>query len=1298
MPRRAWWPSPALLVFAVLSSVGCGGQGCSCLAPIPGGFPAAQRTGNAGQIRLTQTGLASLTADPAALLSAVTGGGPLEFDVPASCGGNPAVCCPGGNPVSPCGPIVIDLTAHPGDMPRLELHPVEGASKLNVTVRARVKTRSDIPVNIPIVGDCGIKFDTAPGPTPDIKIDVPLSFVQDGAASTTRIEAGDAVISQLTADDVHLTGSFGCQLASLGLGSFVSTLSSTFADAIKGAINDQLCKACPSGDVAECGPFASSCDSNVCQESGKCLQELGTSGRLTGDAAFGSLSPGTTGAIDVYEVAGGYATTNDNGLALGLLGGMLPAGAPRDRCGPPATPPAPVQIPQSAYFQGNTRPDTGAPYGIGIGIHQNQLDRFAYSAYDGGLLCLTVGTRTVSLLTSDTFGLFLPSLTNLVDGTTAPMAIGIRPQSPPTIVLGKNTFVDDGMGGQTVGEPLLDLTFHGLELDFFAQVEDQYVRLFTLVADLHLPVGLQVDPTGAITPVLGDVMGAFSNLQVKNSRALTETPEELENIFPMLLDLALPQLAGGLGSFQVPSLGGLQISVSDITAVDNKTFMAIYGELRPAMMKPAPVETEATLVGLAAPPTAVFADARKWKRGLRPRATLRLGGSADAGDLEWSVRIDDGLWSAWSGEATRVVSSDRFWLQGKHTIEVSARRRGQPLSADPTPVVLEADFDTIAPEAVIEQDGDTIRIGGTDAVSAPDALTVRWRWPDGDWQTAPAPVDVAAGGHAVADLQVEVIDEAGNVSPTRGSAAKPAPFHGAPGEGGCTCAAGSRPGDGLGFGAMALVVGLVLGRRGGRAGSSGLRTKPSGKRTKRAAARALASVAIVVAAGSMPACDCGSDAPCGDQACLPGAVEHGVLGKWNAAAHDGGRTVFTTYDESLGDLVLGTLGGDTSSIDYAVVDGIPDETPTHDPGTYRGGIETPGPDVGAYSSVAFAGGKVWVAYQDRDRHALRFAREVSAGKFSAHDVDVPAGGERIGAFASLAVRPAGGAAIAYLVSGVAAADGSRTTELRLALTGDPAPNGTSAWSVSTVASAPTSCAGLCGAGQACAAPAADGEPEVCVTASNDCTPACANDEVCVAGACRAQVTGVSDTTPGGLGFPSAVALPDGRLAVVYYDRVRSALVASVGPAGGAASETVLDDAGDRGMWADAIADDAGTIHVVYQEAHGDQVFYTTLGAAPGTPELVDDGQRTGDRPHNVGAGAALYLVGGAPHVVYQDALDQALVSAVRGDAGWTHTELDAGTHLDGFHIAVPHDGGVIVTDALDVNAGPPTTLATRPAP
>ncbi len=1274
--RRGIAPAVYLLAFVL---AGCSGDGCSCLTPIPGGFPAAQRTPNAAQIRVSQTGLQAVTADPAALISGLTGG-PLTFEAPANCGGSPATCCPGGNPVSPCGPIVIDLVRQPGDQPRLVLTPVANQSRLDVTLRARVRTMMDIPVNIPLVGDCGIKIDTTAGSVDDLRVDLPVNFVQDAMAGTTRIDIPNVTITQLASEDVTLTGNFGCTIASLGLGVFLGTLTSTFQDAIRDAITEQTCKACPSGNVSECGSFATACTNNVCmKDANTCLQELGVAGRLAG----AGLLPGAGGAMDLYEVLGGYATTNSNGLALGMLGGMLPAGQMRDRCGPPATAPARVTIPQSNFFQGNTRPDNSQTFDVAIGVHESQLDNFAYAGYDGGILCMTVGASTVDLLTTDTFALFLQSLPNLSGGSRG-MAVGLRPQKPPTIELGLNTFMDDGNGGRVVDEPLLDLRFEQLEVDFFAQIEDQYIRIFTLVADVHLPIGLEAGADGSLTPVLGDVDGAFTNLTVKNSEPLVESPAQLAAIFPMILDLALPQLIGGLGAFQVPEIGGLSISVTSITAVDNKAFLAIFGELMPASSpRPQPVETTAVILGQELPGTEIFDNPERWTKERRPRYELALGGSEP--DLEWSVRVDQGTWSAWSPSPRRTLSSNLFWMQGKHTIEVRSRRPGQPDSVDQTPVQLDPIIDTIAPEPVLETNGSIIRIGGKDTVSG-EKLIGRWRLRKGDWHEVELPAEVKLGNASPIELDVEVYDEVGNMAPTRGSTALfRADFHGAPGESGCNCGAS---GDPRGAAVLFVIVGLLLARRRRAAART-----PLGRWSRR--------LAVLVVGAVLPACNCGGSPPCGDVDCLPGEVLQGPIGRWNAIAGDGNRTVITTYDTTLGDIVLADVsaGGELS---YHVVDGVPDETPIYDPSGYRGGIEGTGPDVGAWTAVGLSGGLVRAAYQDRERKALRYAVETSRDHFATHDVDVPEGTEVIGLHTSMAMGSSG-PAIAYLATGVIGAMGTRVTELRLARASSMSPNNPGDWDIAVIASAPSSCAGLCG-NQACVVPAMDGAPQTCVAPSGTCNPACADTDVCVANVCREEVPDPKiEDIPGGIGlFPTVLAMPDGRLVIVHYDRVRTALVAHSESSAGSGSfaETLLDgqDGADDGMWATAAVDATGTIHIAYQDALGDQLLYTTYGSSPGTPVVVDDGVRQGDRTHSVGAGAVIWISNGAPFIAYQDGTTSNLVTATKSGTTWTHSDMATGDLLDGFHIAALPGGGRLVWDQLDKTHSPPHVLSTVTAP
>ncbi|MEZ4400131.1 MAG: MYXO-CTERM sorting domain-containing protein [Kofleriaceae bacterium] len=1195
----------SITLAAVVASSGCG-NGCASLEPIPGGFPAAARTPAAGQVRITQSGLATVAADPEALLGGLLGGAGLTFDVPASCGGNPAVCCPGGNPQSPCGPIVIDLALQPGDQPRLELHPVQGASRLDVTVRARVRTMMDIPVQLPVVGPCGVAIDTAPGAQPDIKLDIPINFTQDAAAGTTRVEPGAVVVSQLTSQDVRLTGSIGCQLASLGIGFFIGTLTSTFADAINSAITGQTCKACPSGDVAECGGFATACTDNVCARAdGTCLQELGITGRARGATLFGSLSPGTLGAMDLYDVAGGYATTDGGGLALGLLGGFQPAGTPRDRCGPAAAAPPRVTIPTSPFFQGNTRPDTGAAFGLGFGLHQSQLDELAWSLYDGGMLCLTITNRTSALLNTDTFALLAPSMANLLSKTGA-IAVGLRPQAPPRMALGLNTFTTMPDGTVVVDEPLLDITFDRLELDFFASVEDQYVRLFTVVTDLRLPLGMQVGADGSLEPVLGDLAGAFTNLSVKNSDPLTEAPADLAARLPTLLELALPGLAGSLGSFALPSLGGLDLAVTGITAVDNKQFLAIFADLVPAAMM-RPVTTTAQIDDVVLPPSDVLADPDQWSAAEAPRLELTLGG--DAADLEWSWRLDDGLWSAWSPYPTQTVRSQTLWLPGIHKVEVRARVRGQAATVDPTPVVLEL---PVAPER-----------------------------------------------------------------------ARRAGFHGAPGQGGCGCA--TTGGGGAGAAWPLVLVAAALGLRGRR------------RTTRRGGRRLLGTVAALALGATMPACDCGGTPPCGAQDCLPGEVTPGTLGRWNAVATDGTRTVVTTHDDQLGDLVLVDVAPDGTRR-FTAVDGVPAETPTYPPSGYRGGVATAGPDVGAFTSVALAGGLARIAYQDRDQLALKFALETEPGVFTTmtvqdNDLD-------LGAFASLTLDRTGAPAIAYLAQDVPQPDGARATDLRLARATTPTPAAVTDWRITSIASAVGSCAGRCGPGAACLAAPAAGQPEVCVTPSTDCASPCADDQACVSGTCQQAVpTNPASDLPQGTGlFVNLVTLPDGRLAAVYYDRSRLSLVLQVETAvdSSAFAETILDGSGDRGWWASAAVGADGALHVAYQDARADTVLYVSWAGTPGPIELVDDGTRAGDRTHPVGAGATMLFVGGAPAIAYQDGATADLVVAKRAGGAWTATPLAATRALDGFHLAAA--GATLAWDTLDPTVIPPGSLAIEPVP
>ena len=217
--RTDWF---VLSVVAIIAVSGCGGGCDSCgMEPIPGGFNAQKRTGEAVQVRITPTGLAKITADPAGVIGPLVGdamNGKINFPVPASCGGDTEICCVNNMPAATCGPLEIDMVQRNGDAARLAVDPKQGASTIDMTIRARVKTKMNLPITYQGI-DCDVSLDTMRDNTPpDLRIDATLAFTQDAAAGTTRVEATTVAVSQLDAGDVQLSGGFLCILGGAAIG------------------------------------------------------------------------------------------------------------------------------------------------------------------------------------------------------------------------------------------------------------------------------------------------------------------------------------------------------------------------------------------------------------------------------------------------------------------------------------------------------------------------------------------------------------------------------------------------------------------------------------------------------------------------------------------------------------------------------------------------------------------------------------------------------------------------------------------------------------------------------------------------------------------------------------------------------------------------------------------------------------------------------------------------------------------------------------------------------------------------
>jgi hypothetical protein len=302
----------------------------------------------------------------------------------------------------------------------------------------------------------------------------------------------------------------------------------------------------------------------------------------------------------------------------------------------------------------------------------------------------------------------------------------------------------------------------------------------------------------------------------------------------------------------------------------------------------------------------------------------------------------------------------------------------------------------------------------------------------------------------------------------------------------------------------------------------------------------------------------------------------------------------------------------------------------------------------------------------------------------------------VGLYSSLAIGADGSPAIAYMAAELDDGSGGKLSQLRYAVAGSEDPGEAGDWTVETLDEAAVTCAGLCGDGKVCAV-LEDGEQ--CAVDSGDCPDACGDGSVCVGGTCVVQVADPpAYDIPAGVGlYASNVLLPDGRPVVVYYDRNQGDLVLQARSGGW--ERTALDAGADAdaGMWADALVDQTGTVHVAYQDAVGDQLLYTSWsdGTAGGI-EVVDDGTRSYDtRTHPVGASAALFIgQGGALSIAYQDGATSDLVIARRDGGAWTRDDLLVGPLLDGFDVSASTDEGrsALASYQYDQSIQPPGSL------
>ncbi|MBN2495614.1 MAG: hypothetical protein JXR96_13555 [Deltaproteobacteria bacterium] len=660
----ARWRTTRLLAALGLLAGGlaCTDPGCDCAAPLPAAPDPAERVYDALQLRLSPHAIDLVEAHLPELLAAALPEG-LAFEVP---------------------PVHQLIDAWIFDI-QVDICP-EGCklqaeiASAQLTPRApdrlQLDMRADLSGELFMTGevDCDISVHVRDKP-----VAADVVFALDGRDDLLRFDVSGVAL-ELDENDFSLRcyGPLGGFVEAFQ-GVLVEQMNQQLADQLDSALADLISGATclPCDFYTRCPPDAP-CDPDgaFCADALGCrTRPLGLVGRVDAGALLGGLLPGLQAELDL-EIAAGQsrAPTEDpvvvrDGLELRLLAGVDSAPSacvpePEPDLVPP--PGAAARLPMPA---GDLVPGSDQTFDLALGAADFFLDRALYKAWRAGLLCIELTSdSTGGLLSTGTLSAFLPSLDALSGGRDAPMRLQLRPLQVPSIEIGAGTFSVDEHGAKVIDQPLLAIDLPEAELDFYARIDERWIKLATLTQDVSLWLGLELLPDNRLLPVFDESSIRVQDVRARDHELLAEEPEQIESLLPLLLELALPELTGSLGVVELPAVEGFVprvLAVEPAVPRDGEAwfdFLVVYADL----------ELE------AGPPAGRRVRARADRipvAGRKPSSgALSVAVEADRGpQAEFSWRLDGGGWSVFQPGPELRVASPLLALPCEHRLEVRAR-------------------------------------------------------------------------------------------------------------------------------------------------------------------------------------------------------------------------------------------------------------------------------------------------------------------------------------------------------------------------------------------------------------------------------------------------------------------------------------------------------------------------------------------------------------------------------------------------------------------------------------------------
>lgn len=299
-------------------------------------------------------------------------------------------------------------------------------------------------------------------------------------------------------------------------------------------------------------------------------------GALSGVDISGPVGQALNSDLDapLFQVA-----ESTQGITLGSNARFVAnIGTGPGQCTPPVGAPdltASYHVAQPFPSFGSNTPD-GAPYDIGLGISSSGFNQLLKSQIECGLLVATIteidlfNTGLPLPLTSGLLSTFIPQLANL--GPNQPARIELAPTIAPLIT---------GAPGPLGELALLKLAQLNMKLIVKVVNEDgDLVDLeaadVMLDADVGLDLGFDA-ASGSLLFQLAEPDPSFITAKsIENP--LGEDLSSLEALLPLVVGSFLPDLAGGLGSFPVPSFLGLSLDVVEVAR--NGEMLTLYANLQ----------------------------------------------------------------------------------------------------------------------------------------------------------------------------------------------------------------------------------------------------------------------------------------------------------------------------------------------------------------------------------------------------------------------------------------------------------------------------------------------------------------------------------------------------------------------------------------------------------------------------------------------------------------------------------------------------------------------------------------------